>query len=500
MVISTLQAFNQSPVTNTFPYFNLTEISVIQVCMIISFLFCLTVFLLIGLLSVRVKKDSRADYYLCESKVAPWLVGLSAMATNNSGYMFIGLIGYTYTVGLSSVWLMVGWILGDLMVSLLIHKPLREQTEQQNQLSYAGVLAHWGGTNYRHVQLFAALLIIFLLLTYASAQMIAGSKALLAIFGWPIATGAIISAIMIAMYCFAGGIRASIWTDAAQATVMMIAMAIMVWIGITDQGGVVNTLTELKTIDHNFLAWFPKNNFIPGVAGAFLFALGWMFGGASIIGQPHIMIRFMALDNISNFTRARIWYYSWYAFFYFMGTCVGLLARLLLPDIGSYDAELALPMIAMNLLPPVIVGLVLAGLFAATMSTADSLILSTSAAITQDLTKEGMQKLPYLKVTTLIVTFLALLVALTGDQSVFNLVIFAWSGLGASFAPLLIIYALGKRPSQTTALVMMLTGLLIVIIWRQLGWHIHIYEGMPGILGGILVFVMSMVLNRYKTS
>ena len=463
--------------------------------MLFSFLFCLSLFLVVGLLSARVKRDSHADYYLCESRVPPWLVGLSAMATNNSGYMFIGLIGYTYTVGLSSVWLMVGWVVGDFLVSLFLHKPLRIQTEHQNQLSYAGVLAHWGGRKYRYVQLLAAVLIIILLLTYASAQMIAGSKALYSIFGWPIETGAFITAVMIAVYCFAGGIRASIWTDAVQSTVMMVAMAIMVWIGVKDLGGIGNTLTQLEGIDH-YLTWFPKDNYIPGVTGAFLFALGWMFGGISIIGQPHIMIRFMALDDISNFTMARIWYYSWYAIFYFMGTCVGLLARLYLPDIGSFDAELALPMIAMNLLPPVFVGVVLAGLFAATMSTADSLVLSTSAAITQDITKEGWKNLSHVKGTTLIVTLLALVIALSGNQSVFNLVIFAWSGLGASFAPLLIVYALGKRPTQFTAITMMITGILTVIIWRQLGWHTYIYEGMPGIMGGLLVYALLSGLNR----
>jgi len=279
---------------------------------------------------------------------------------------------------------------------------------------------------------------------------------------------------------------------------VMIAMAIMVWIGVNEQGGIGNVLTGLETIN-DYLVWFPKDNNIPGVTGAFLFALGWMFGGVSIIGQPHIMIRFMALDDISNFTMARIWYYSWYAIFYFLGTCVGLLARLLLPEIGSFDAELALPMIAMNLLPPVVVGLVLAGLFAATMSTADSLVLSTSAAITQDLSKEGFQKLSHVKGMTLIVTILALIIALSGNQSVFNLVIFSWSGLGASFAPLLIIYALGKRPTQTTAIIMMITGILIVIIWRQLGWHTYIYEGMPGILGGLLVFILLTGVNRLKS-
>lgn len=397
--------------------------------MLISFIFFLAVFLVIGLWSARVKRNTHADYYLCEADVPPWLVGLSAMATNNSGYMFIGLIGYTYVAGLSSVWLMVGWITGDLLASLVIHKPLHRQTEYQNQLSFAGVLSRWGGLDYHYVRLLAALLIVCLLLTYASAQMIAGSKALFVMLGWPIATGAVISAVMIAAYCFAGGLRASIWTDAAQSVVMIAAMMIMVWIGVSQQGGIGNTIDRLGEIEH-YLDWFPHDGYLPGVTGAVLFAVGWLFAGICVIGQPHIMVRFMALDDAGNFTRARIWYYTWFILFYFFAACAGLLSRLLLPEQGAFDAELALPMIALELLPPAVVGLVLAGLFAATLSTADSLILSTSATITQDFAKTGIKQLSRVKYTTLLVTFLALLIALGSNQNVFNLVLFAWSGLG----------------------------------------------------------------------
>src|SRR3972149_6787524 len=112
--------------------------------------------------------------------------------------------------------------------------------------------------------------------------MVAGSKALFAMFGWPIATGAVISAIMIALYCFAGGIRASIWTDAAQSIVMIIAMIIMVWFGITDQGGISNALNQLNQIDHS-LDWLPADNYFPVVYGAILCAIGWLFAGVCVI-------------------------------------------------------------------------------------------------------------------------------------------------------------------------------------------------------------------------
>src|SRR5690606_38090854 len=125
-----------------------------------------------------------------------------------------------------------------------------------------------------------------------------------------------------------------------------------------------------------FTHWFPDDAAIPGATGAVLFAVGWLFAGLSVIGQPHVMVRFMTLDDHHRMKAARGWYYVWFTLFYAAATGVGLLSRVYLADTVNFDAELALPTMAMELLPPVLVGLVLAGVFAATMSTADSLVLS----------------------------------------------------------------------------------------------------------------------------
>ena len=189
-----------------------------------SFAAFLTVFVLIGLSSLFLNKHHSSDYYLASNSVQPWLVGLSAVATNNSGYMFIGVIGYTYTVGLSAFWVMAGWIAGDFIASHLVHRKLRATTESSGQLSYIGVLSNWTGTNMGRYQKLAALLSLVLLLAYAAAQLLAGGKALQALFDWPRWAGAVVGSVLVAAYCLAGGIRASIWTDAAQSVVMITAM------------------------------------------------------------------------------------------------------------------------------------------------------------------------------------------------------------------------------------------------------------------------------------
>jgi sodium/proline symporter len=451
-----------------------------------SFALFLLLFVGVGLASALRARKSRNDYYLASRQVTPWLAGLSAVATNNSGYMFIGVIGFTYTSGLAAAWLMIGWLLGDFLGSLYIHRRLREYTEATNEASFAAVMARWHGEEFAHWRRLAAVIMLVFLGSYAAAQISAGGKALQGVLGWDPAYGAIAVAVMVLAYSVAGGIRASIWTDAAQSMVMLAAMLLLLVVAVQGRGGIGATVAEMNAIP-GYLDWVPGDMLLPGVAGLTLFVVGWMFAGFSVVGQPHVMVRFMALDDVKNLNRTRIWYYSYFTAFYFLATGVGLLSRLYLPDIGNIDAELALPTMALELLPDFFVGMILAGIFAATMSTADSLVLSCSAAVTHDLAPERLEKNWQIKLVTAAVVALALGVAMSGSRSVFQLVIMSWSVLAAAFAPLLILYVLGRKVSEPAAIATMLTGVGTAIGWRLLGWHEMVYEGMPGILAGLTV-------------
>lgn len=457
--------------------------------MILWFAGFLLVFVLIGVSSAYLSRGTRHDYYLANNSIKPWLVGLSAVATNNSGYMFIGVIGYTYTTGFPAFWLMIGWIAGDFLGSLFVHHRLRAATGRTDEVSYAGVLSSWHGDANNQLQRVIGAISLLFLLAYAGAQLVAGSKALHVLFDWPASAGAVLGAVLVVLYCFAGGIRASIWTDAAQSVVMIVAMGLLFFVAADALGGFGSAVSAMEEIP-GFTAWFPQDLPLPGAAGAIAFALGWMFAGLSVIGQPHVMVRFMTLDSSANMRRARVWYYLWFTAFYFLATGVGLLSRIYLADTSSFDAELALPTMALELLPPPLVGLMLAGIFAATLSTADSLILSCSAAVTHDLLPHRIESTLLIKLTTIAITAAALVLALSNSQSVFSLVIMSWSGLASAFAPLLIVLCLGRRPSQALSLVALFVGLATALLWRYFGLQQHIYEGLPGILAGLIVLLM----------
>jgi len=458
--------------------------------MLASFAFCLMLVLGLGLASMTRSRGTVDDYYIASRGVSPMLVGLSAVATNNSGYMFIGVIGFTYTAGLAAVWLMIGWIVGDFLASLLVHRELRLAAERNRQVSFAGAVATWNGREYRAVRVLVALITVVFLGAYAAAQLSAGGKALQAMFGWDLHMGALLVTAIVAAYCLAGGIRASIWTDVAQALIMMVSMGLLLAAAVRGLGGPSATWLKLGTIP-NFLDWFPADLGVPGPAGMVLFVVGWLFAGLSVIGQPHIVIRFMALDRPDHLVRARAWYYSFFAGFYALATGVGLVARIYLPELATLDPELALPRLAMLLFHPVMVGLVLAGIFAATMSTADSLVLSCSAALTHDLAPPSWRSLRLSKLVTLAVAAFAFGIAVTGPGSVFTLVILAWSTLGSAFGPLMMVLALRGRPSQRLTLLMIVVGPAVAFLWRALGWHEHYYEGMPGMAAGLVVYCLA---------
>ena len=464
----------------------------------IFFSFCLFLFLfaLVGSLSILKKKKTSIDYLLANQEVKPWLAAISAIATSNSGYMFIGQIGFTYVYGLQSIWLMFGLIFGDLISSLFVHKNLRKKSQELKVVSFANLVSKWHGKNYKYVQLFGGIIILIFLSTYAAAQLNAGSKSMHILFGLDYRLGAVIGGIIVLLYCFSGGIRASIWTDAAQSFVMLIAMFLMVFFGISELGGFSSFIDQLYKVSPDYMKWFPSTNFSELYLAPYMFIIGWFFSGIGVIGQPHVMVRFMAIDNTNNIPKTRIYYYTWYTLFYSLTILAAFVARLLIPETNNTDPELALPSLALNLLPEFFVGVVLAGIFAATMSTADSQILACTASITNDLLLSKKNNYFINKLVTLIVTVFVVIIAINDNKNVFNLVLMSWSTLACCFAPLLIINSLKQKVSEFLSLMMMVIPLITLLLWRHYGLNEFIYEVAPGILSGILTFFFFKVFIK----
>lgn len=464
---------------------------------IFSFTFFLIVFAAIGLLSALKNKHTNKDYFLANQNVKPWLVSLSAISTYNSGFMFTAMIGYTYLKGLSSIWLMIGWVVGDLLISFLVHKKLRVKTEKNDTQTFAGALSKWNGTNYKKFRFIAGIITIVFLAVYASGQLNAGSKALHVLFGWNYSVGAIIGSIIVILYCFSGGIRASIWTDAAQSIVMLFSIAFLFISTVFYVGGFKQFIFAVNNVSPEYMSLFPSD--LPGGVfwGPILFVTSWLFAGFAVVGMPHVMVRFMTMEKPQDIGKVRLYYYSWYAIFFALTILVGLISRVVFSDISVFDSELALPNLSLKILPEVFVGIVLAGIFAATMSTVDSQIISCSAALTRDLSLK-LNKYYHAKIATVSITIIALLIAIFGDKNIFHVINMAAASLSSSFAPLIIVYSFNQKPSEKLAICMMLVGLGTVILWRLFGLHNFYYDAMPGMLSGLIVFYIGNKIRNKK--
>ena len=433
--------------------------------LLLSFAFFMVLFAVIGCMSVIKSQKNTEDYLVAGRSLPPWLAGLSAVATNNSGFMFIGMIGYTYNSGLITAWFMLGWILGDYIGLKTVLQPVIKASHNDDSRSLGSMMSHWIGTKpFKYFGLIAAVITVLFLTVYAAAQFKAGSKSLEAIFGLDKSITIGISAGLVLLYCFSGGIRASIWTDAAQSIVMIFAMALLVVIGFMNSGNA--NMSEL-----------PENYFtiIPGFKELAMTVLGAIGGGIMITGQPQVVSRFFTLRSADEAKNLRFYYYLWFISFYIATVAVGIFCRILLDSSKAFDAEMALPRMAMKFLPDAGVGLILAAIFAATISTADSLILACTAAIDEEFNQKDNKSLGLTKTITLVVLVASAGIALLNSDTIFSLVLDAWAMLGVAFSPLIISRCLGRQYSEKRAIALAMTGLFIFIFISR--GHLLLYEG-----------------------
>ena len=473
-----------------------------QVWIAITFIAFLLLFTVVGIYSATQKQNTTTDYLLASRNVNPWLTALSAMATGQSGYLFIGVIGFTYQVGFASIWIPVAWAIGDYLGWWLVFKRLRLVSGQTNSDTVSSFLGQDNSpleeekNRGRLITVISALITVAFLGTYASAQLVAASKGLNALFGWNNNLGIIIGAVIVVIYCFSGGIRASIWTDSVQAVLMMASLCLLCIIGLITCGGFEELWVKLNQIDPTLTNWIPTNL----KWGFFPYFLGWVVAGLGVVGQPHILVRGMAIDSADNVAFSRNLKFVCGQLNSITAFGVGLTARVLLPDLmTSSDPELALPYLSMELLPTILVGLMLAGLFSAAISTADSQILSCSAALSQDLVPTTAHSYGMTKIGTLIVTAIVLAIALAGDSSVFGLVIFAWSVLASGLGPLLVLRVWEKPVSTSVAIAMMIMGIAVAIFWNVgLNLSSAIYEVLPGMAAGFIVYGVAHFFTNSK--
>lgn len=449
-----------------------------EIVLLLSFLLFMGFFAGVGLASMRVKEDTTDDYLVAGRGMHPALAALSAVSTWNSGYMFIGFIGFIFVQGYSGIWIGLVSTLGQIVAWVWLYKFIQKEGNERGVRSLSSLVSRTAGAP--EAKLAAVLSVVFLAI-YAAAQLVAGGVALRAMLGWSEVVGILIGFVLVVAYCYAGGIRASIWTDAAQSCVMIVGSTILCYVAVSEAGGFSGLHNTLESVDAGMVNLFPADL----TFGVTLWIGAFFLGGLGVAGQPQVVSRVMTLKDDKDRKEAAVWFFVWQTPFIALMFIIGLACRAIFLDLDASDAQDGLPLLAMEVLNPFLAGVILASIFAATMSTADSQVLACTAAITDDVKPEWSQEHKTTKRVTMVVAVFVTLIALVGQQfpgfgdSVFALVVLAVYGLGGIFVPLLLIRMMGYEPDTQHTIWMMVAALSAVIVWSASGYGEDIFPSIP---------------------
>ena len=425
----------------------------------------LVVVLVIGVKSAG-KNRTQSDFLIADRKLGAWAIALSERASGESAWLLIGLPGAALAVGFLEIWAAVGCVLGIIFSWLFIAVPLRELAGKYNSMTLPDLFANYFNDETKSLRIISSLIITFFFTFYVAAQFNAAGKVLNVTFGIPQFTGMLIGAGIILLYTMLGGFRAVVWTDMVQAIIMFSTLVILPIVG----------LFELRHSGNNQLG-SELMSLTAGKTGiwAFLAILGGLSWGFGYTGQPHLLARFIAIKNSAEIKRGRIIAFSWAIPAFFGAFFMGIIGVTLYGAGKFTDPESLMPFMATSLLPGWIAGILISGAMAAMMSTADSQLLVTASAISEDLIhKVGKRNLRPEKLltisrtVTITVGLIAFIMAYFSTDLVFSLVSYAWSGLGASFGPVLLGIIYWKKITREGAIAGLLTGSLSTIIWKNI--------------------------------
>ena len=449
-----------------------------EIVLLLSFLLFMGIFAGVGLASMFVKQDTTDDYLVAGRGMHPALAALSAVSTWNSGYMFIGFIGFIFIQGYSGLWIGLVSTLGQAVAWIWIYKFIQKEGSERGVRSLSSLVSKTAGAPEAKL---AGVLSVFFLAIYAAAQLVAGGVALRTMLGWSEVLGILIGFVLVVAYCYAGGIRASIWTDAAQSCVMIVGSSILCYVAVAEVGGLSGLHGTLKAIDPGMVNLFPADL----TFGVTLWIGAFFLGGLGVAGQPQVVSRVMTLKDDNDRKQAAIWFFVWQTPFIALMFIIGLACRAIFLDLDASQAQEGLPLLAIEVLNPFLAGVILASIFAATMSTADSQVLACTAAITDDVKPEWSQEHATTKMVTIAVAIFATLIALVGQMfpgfgdSVFALVVLAVYGLGGIFVPLLLVRMMGYEPDTEHTVWMMTAAMSAVIVWSVSGYGEDIFPSIP---------------------
>ena len=492
-----------------------------QIVILIAIGIYLMGMVIIGILYSKQNKNSD-DFYLGGRKLGPFVTAMSAEASDMSGWLLMGLPAVALMTGLpEAVWTAVGLAIGTYINWLIVAKKLRVYTHKLDAFTLPDFFSKRFGDNKHLISTIAAVVIVIFFIPYTASGFAACGKLFASLFGMEYVTAMILSAIVIIVYCTLGGFLAASTTDFIQSIVMSIALFIVVGLGegvLNGFGNVFEGVTKLP----GYLDLFKGFNVATGETmsyGALPVAstLAW---GLGYFGMPHILLRFMAIEDENKLKLSRrvasVWVIISMAIAVVIGVVgYGLMMKGIVP---TYESASAAETIIVDIskflskygyIPAFVAGIILAGILASTMSTADSQLLAAASSISQNLVQETFgiklseKKSVWLaRISVIVISIIAIFLALDPKSSVFQIVSFAWAGFGAAFGPVVLFGLFWRRTTKWGAFAGMLSGGAMVFIWKFVirtsfaGTWLDIYELLPAFILACIVIVVVSLLTK----
>ncbi len=416
------------------------------------------------------KTKTQADYLLGGKKLPGWALAFSERATGESAWLLLGYTGFVFMTGLSGIWVAVGIACGIIFAWLVLAKKFMTETDKYNVITLPDYLAVRFGEKAKIIRWLTSVLIAGFLMFYISAQMAGAGKMLFTTFEIPSAIGILIATAIIILTAFAGGFISVVWTDMVQSVMMLITLVglpivAFVYIYTND----LSISQSLATSGDSYNSWFGGlTGFSLGVL--FFNNFSWFFGFLG--GQPQLSVRFMALKNNKEANQGSIVAIIWTFLAYGGAFLIGL-AAIAMYDQGSFaDVETLLPTMVLQLMPPWLAGLLLAGVLAAIITTANSQLLVVTSSVTEDIIHKALglkisdRQLVWLsRLSVAFFGLVGMIIALVSESLVYLIVSWAWAGVGCTLSPAILMTFFWKRYSSAGVIATILSGLISTIIW-----------------------------------
>ena len=483
-----------------------------QICIIIAIVIYLSVMIYVG---IRFSKTntSASDFYLGGRKLGPFVTAMSAEASDMSSWLLMGLPGVAYLSGLADAgWTAIGLVVGTYINWLIVSKRIRVYTNELHSLTLPDFFSKRYGDDKNILTCVSAIIIVIFFIPYTASGFAACGKLFNSLFGVNYMAAMILSATIIVLYCTLGGFLAVSTTDFIQSITMSVALLVVIIFGISSAGGVNTVLENAKALP-GYLSMFQTHVTQTGKSAPYgaLSIASMMAWGLGYFGMPHILLRFMAIEDENKLKLSRRIASVWVVISMGIALFIGIVGYSIskasvIPVLEGSNSETIIVQIASvisryNVAAALIAGLILAGILAATMSTADSQLLAAASSISQNLLQDfGKKKMDtktsvkIARITVIVISLVAVVLASDPNSSIFEIVSFAWAGFGAAFGPIVLCALFWKRSNKWGALFGMIAGGAMIFIWKygiaKLGGVFSIYELLPSFLVAVVVNVV----------